>query len=205
MNFLYKIYFNDKLPGLVFFLIIFGLGVIFGAIAVRSMNFSAKENLFSFFTNFLRGFESLHYVQPDLLRELMVFNFSKLALIWLFGISVVLMPLIPVFLFFKGFALGFSTGFLVSYFNLKGFVISLLTIFPQNILIVPVFLAAAVNSTAISLKIIGHFRGKRGFSMMNLLDYTLGMILLAMILMVGILIEVYISPSLFTRILEFFS
>jgi len=202
MTYLYRIYLKDKMPVAVFMVVIFVIGIISGSVAVSSMNQEINQNLFNYFTNFMQSFDSVEYEQAVFLNDVMKLNLFNLFIIWIFGISVILMPVIPVLIFLKGFVIGFSTAFLISNFSYRGIIISLFVILPQNLLIAPVYVLAGIGGISFSFKIINFYRGYTRLNFNDVFDYTFIMFLLGIILAIGVLIEVYISPNLFKLILN---
>src|SRR5690554_4080152 len=105
-------YIQDRLPVFIFITIIFILGIAFGAIAVKTVEYDLQQDVFSYFNSFLEGFNEIEYKQGSLIADSIKFNLLNIFIIWSFGLSMILMPLIVVLIFFKGFVLGFTVGFL---------------------------------------------------------------------------------------------
>lgn len=194
---------KDRLPILTFVLIIFILGVSFGAIAVKTVDYSVKENVFKYFNNFMQGYRQIDYSRSSLIAESVRFNILNIFIIWSFGLSMILMPLITVLVFFKGFVLGFTVGFLVSEYSFKGIFIALAAVFPQNLIIIPIYIISSVMSIYISIKIFNYYRGRKNLKFEELLVYSLEMGILACILLLASLIETYLSPLLLNFLLRF--
>lgn len=204
MNFIYNVFVKNKIPLLVFITLIFVFGIGFGSIAVKTVDYSIKQDLFKYFNDFVRGFEQVDYQQSTFVNESIKFNLLNILVIWVFGFSVVLMPLIPVLVFFKGFVLGFTIGFLVSEYNIKGIIISIVTIFPQNIFIFPVYILAGLIAISFTFHVIRYYRGRERYFLQDFIDYSLRMLVLAVVLLGGTLVETYISPRLFAWIIKYF-
>ncbi|MFW6270221.1 MAG: stage II sporulation protein M [Bacillota bacterium] len=200
----FRIYLENRFPLLVFVCLILILGIGFGAYAVRSVNYSVQQELFNYFNNFLDDFQEMDYEKIDLLSESIKFNLLNIFIMWLLGLSVIIIPLVPILIFIKGFVLGFTTGFLISQFSLKGILIAIITVFPQNIIVIPCFILGGLTATGFSIKIINYFRNKIRLNFIDFFNYTSKMILLAVIVLSGSLIETYISPVLFKFMLRFF-
>ncbi len=196
---------RDRLPLFTFVVIIFILGIIFGSVAVKTVDYDVKQSLFSYFNDFMNSLNDLEYDHHSLVSESIRFNLFNIAIIWAFGISVFLMPFITLLIFFKGFVLGFTVGFLVSEYGYKGIIIALTAIFPQNILIIPAYILAGVMGIYLSLRIIKYYRGIERLNFQHFLKYSFDMAVLAFILFGGSVMETYISPYLFKFVLRFIS
>ncbi len=95
-----------------FVLILFAVGVIFGAIAVKALTFSQKQELLSFLQQFFSSGIAVPS-GPAVFVQTLTANFQLAALLWLLGVIVFGLPLVIIIVFFQGFVLGFSVGFLV--------------------------------------------------------------------------------------------
>jgi stage II sporulation protein M len=196
-------YFRERLPIFTFVIVIFILGISFGAIAVKTLDYTSRQSIFSYFNDFIKGYEEIEYSGKSLISESIKFNIINILIIWVFGISVILMPLITVLLFFKGFVLGFTVGFLVNEFGFKGIIIALVTVFPQNIIIIPVYLLATVTAVYFSLRLIKYYRGRERLRGEDLGTYTMEMAVFGIALLGGSIVETFISPFLFRVLLRF--
>ncbi|MFP4015747.1 MAG: stage II sporulation protein M [Halanaerobiales bacterium] len=194
---------HDRLPLLTFVIIIFVLGISFGAIAVKTVDYSIKENVFTYFNNFMQGYNEIEYNQGSIVGESIKFNLISIVIIWAFGLSMVLMPLLTVLIFFKGFVLGFTVGFLVSEYSFKGILIAMAAVFPQNVIIIPIYILSCVMAISISVKIFKYYRGHVRISFEDLILYSLEMGILAFALLAASLVETYISPFLLRILLRF--
>src|SRR5690606_2196452 len=196
-------YIQERLPAFTFVTIIFILGISFGAIAVKTVDYGLRQDLFFYFNSFLEGFTDIEYEQKSLLIDSIKFNLFNIFVIWSFGLSMILMPLIIVLLFFKGFLLGFTVGFLVSEYSFKGILMSLAAIFPQNMVIIPFYLVSSVMAIYLSINIYRYYRGRNKMELEDLVVYTLEMAILAVILLLASLLETYLSPFLLRVLIAF--
>ena len=201
LEFISKIYLWDKTSVATFLLIIFLLGILFGILAVGQLEVSSRQNLFTTITGFMQGFSGLDYDRTVLMNEMTGIYYSSLLLLWILGISVLGIPLIFILIFIQGFAFGFTIAFMIMYFDLQGFFLIMFAILPQNLISIPVYLLAAVTASTFGWRIINFIRGQASLSPAIFLDYTLKMVLLAFFLFFSILIEVFVSPFVFERIL----
>ncbi len=139
----------------IFHSVLFLMGVIFGAIVVNSLSFTQKEDLFYFLNEFFVQFKQGELVRAgEVFWHTFSYNGKFIGLMWLLGISMIGLPLILVLLFLKGMVIGFTIGFLVLQMGWKGFLLSLAAVLPQNIIIIPTFIAVAVMAVAFSLLMI---------------------------------------------------
>lgn len=183
----------------LFVIVLFLMGVIFGAIVVNSLSFNQKEDLFYYLSQFF-GQVSTGKVAAsnDILLQSFFHNSKFVGLMWILGISIIGLPVILVLLFIKGMVVGFTVGFLVNQMQWDGFLLSFVSILPQNLIIIPIFIFGATLSVAFSLKMIRkQFMKKLGQPIFPLLGrYALAFLGALFLLVAAASIEAYVSPAL---------
>ncbi|GAB3791590.1 stage II sporulation protein M [Virgibacillus kimchii] len=139
----------------LFMTILFLTGIIFGAILVNSMNFVQKQDLFFYLEQFFGQITENETIESHaILKESFLFHIKYLILIFILGMSVIGLPFVWVLLFIKGLVVGFSVGFLVNQLGLNGLLIASVSIAPQNLLIIPIYITAGSLSMIFSLKLL---------------------------------------------------
>jgi len=139
----------------IFMTILFLTGIIFGAILVNSMNFVQKQDLFFYLEQFFgRIADNQTIANHSILKDSFLFHIKYLVLIFILGLSVIGLPFVWILLFIKGLVVGFSVGFLVNQLGLNGLLIASVSIAPQNILIIPIYITAGSLSMIFSLKLL---------------------------------------------------
>jgi len=175
------------------------MGVIFGAIVVNSLSFSQKEDLFYYLSQFFgQVSDDKVAASNDLLWQSFMHNSKFIGLMWILGISIIGLPVILIILFIKGLVVGFTVGFLVNQMSWDGFILSFVSILPQNLIIIPVFVFGATLSVAFSLKMIRRqFMKKLSQPILPLFGrYGLALVGALLLLVAAASIEAYISPML---------
>ncbi len=69
----------------------------------------------------------------------------------LLALSMIGLPIIWIMVFMKGFVVGFSVGFMVSQLGGQGLLLSAISIAPQNLLIIPIYIIAGSVSMIFSI------------------------------------------------------
>ncbi|UOQ42639.1 stage II sporulation protein M [Halobacillus salinarum] len=189
----------------VFIFVLFIMGMVFGAVIVNSMNFVQKEDLFFYLKKFFENTIDVDGVtKATLWKETMLYHIKYMLLLFLLGISVVGMPIITVLLFIKGLVVGFSVGFLVNQMGWYGLLVSSAAIAPQNLLIIPVYLAAGALALMFSLTLCRQLFIRRVHQ--PILQAFARYSMLFLVLMTGLVIastvEVFLSNSFLEMILK---
>src|SRR5699024_10916102 len=104
--------------------------------------------------------DDLAFENGDILKRSFSTHVQYLFFFFLFGLTIIGIPFIWLFLFMKGLFIGFSVGFTVNQLGWHGLFISVVSIAPQNIIIVPVYLIAATIAMIVSIRFIQQIIGK---------------------------------------------
>lgn len=189
----------------LFVIVLFLMGVIFGAVVVNSLSFNQKEDLYYYLSQFFGQVSTGKMVTSnDLFMQSLFHNSKFIGLMGLLGISIIGLPIILIFLFMKGMVVGFTVGFLVNQMGWNGFLLSFVSVLPQNFIIIPIFIVTATLSVSISLKMIRRqFMKKMTEPILPMLGkYVVCFIVAGMFLAVAAGIEAYLSPSLMKAVLH---
>nr|WP_295971718.1 stage II sporulation protein M [uncultured Bacillus sp.] len=189
----------------LFVIVLFLMGVIFGAVVVNSLSFSQKEDLYYYLTQFFGQVSNEKIATSnDLFKQSFLHNSKFIGLMGLLGISVIGLPLILIFLFMKGMVVGFTVGFLVNQMGWSGFLLSFVSVLPQNFIIIPVFIFTTALAVNISLKMVRRqFMKKISEPILPLLGKYIMSLCAALLLLVGAAaIEAYLSPSLMKSVID---
>lgn len=140
----------------VFMIILFLTGVIFGAVIVNSMNFNQKQDIFFYLERYISQIIAGEQIgNQAILINSSLYHMKYLLLLFLLGLTVIGLPLVWILIFIKGLVVGFSVGFIVNQFGVKGLLLASLSIAPQNLLIIPIYIIAGSLSMIFSLILIG--------------------------------------------------
>ncbi|MFQ3542902.1 stage II sporulation protein M [Halobacillus rhizosphaerae] len=189
----------------VFIFILFIMGMVFGAVIVNSMNFVQKQDLFFYLKKFFENVMDVDgMTKATLWKDTMLYHIKYMLLLFLLGISIVGMPIITVLLFIKGLVVGFSVGFLVNQMGWYGLLLSSAAIAPQNLLIIPVYLAGGALALMFSLTLCKQLFIKRVHQpiLQVFARYSTLFLGLLIILLAASTIEVFFSDPILEVILK---
>lgn len=183
----------------IFVTALFMVGIVFGGIVVNSLPYGTKIDLFHYMQQFFGELSRGQIADPQLMfRESLANDLQYVGLIWLLGLSVIGLPVIFVLIFIKGLVLGFTVGFLVSQMGVNGFLAALVSIFPQNMLLIPANLFISVIAVVCSLKVFRQLliRTRREPLLPQLFGYMLLLVPVFLLVLAASGYEAYMSPSL---------
>lgn len=197
-------HFRENSSVYIFVIVLFLMGVIFGAVIVNSLSFSQKEDLFYYLSQFfIQMSDGKEATANDLFFQSLLHNSKFIGLMWLLGISIIGLPVILVLLFLKGMVVGFTVGFLVNQMSWKGFLLSFVSVLPQNFIIVPIFIMMAVITITFSIQMVRRqFMKKISTPILPLLSsYFVALMLALVCLSAAAAVEAYLSPPLMKAVI----
>ncbi|HQA50182.1 MAG TPA: stage II sporulation protein M [Syntrophomonadaceae bacterium] len=190
---------NNRWQYLVISLVFFiGLGM--GTQKVAGLEGGVRDYLGEMIDNYLQeGQEAPIYGVSIFLAAAATQGKTVLA-IWFLGLTIIGVPLILAVVFLRGYALGFTIGFLVHQKGGAGIIMSILSILPQNIVYIPFLIIWSVIAVNFSAYLVG--RNPGGVSLGKaLVNYSLLLAVFLAMFMTGAFIEAYLSPWFLSLIL----
>lgn len=188
----------------MFILVLFVMGVICGSVIVNSLSFTQKEDLLYYLSRFFGQVKDGSIASSyQMFLESLKHNIQYISLIWILGISIIGFPLILLLLFLKGTVIGFSVGFLVNAMGWEGFRVALVSVLPQNIILVPVMIFITVLSLVLSTNIIRRVFLKQVRQPLKpiLVKYVVALLIAIVFISGAGAIEAYVSPTLMKQVM----
>lgn len=189
----------------VFMIVLLLTGVIFGAIIVNSMSFVQKQDLFFHLERYFalaNGDETI--ASKDILKRSFFFHMKYLLLLFILGMTIIGLPVVWVLIFVKGLVIGFSVGFIVNQLGVKGLMLATLSIAPQNIIIIPIYIIAASLAMIFSLSLLYKLFGRTFNQSIGrpFVQYSLIFILLHVGALGSSLIETFVANEALKAVLK---
>lgn len=196
---------KDNMTIYIFMTTLFLTGIIFGALTVNSMSFIQKQDLFFHLDQYfvqLNGDETI--ASKDILKRSFFFHFKYLSLLFILGLTIIGLPVVWVLIFIKGLVIGFSVGFIVNQLGSKGLLLATLSIAPQNMIIIPVYIVAGCLSMIFSLTLLYKLFGRSVTHSIGrpFIQYTFIFIILIICAFGSSIIETFISNEAFKAVLK---
>lgn len=180
----------------------FAIGIAAGAFTVKTLNSADKQDMVIYLNRFFQVINSENVQRSSVLFQSIKNNFQTVFFIWILSITIIGVPGTLLITSFKGFIVGFAVSFLINGFGLKGFILTLIAVLPQNILYIPCLLIISAVSLNFSIQL---FRKKvnrklSNYTGENIFSYTYTVLLFFAVMCIGSLIEAYISPLILKSI-----
>ena len=190
-------YLKTNIVAYFFMILIFVIGVVVGALAVKTLPDEQKTELISylriFFTGLTQGTENTMF-GSHVLSSVMFNNTKTIVLMWILGFTIVGIPFVLFILFTRGFIIGFTVGFLVNEYVMSGLLFALASVLPHNFFAIPAILVTSVSATKFSLMLVRHRKQGTINLWYEAAGYSLLCALMLGVMLLAALLEVYISP-----------
>lgn len=178
-----------------FIILIFVIGIVIGAMAVKTLPEDQKMELVNYLKAFFQGLiKGQDLGDSSMLWTVMFSSIKTVGLMWLLGFTIVGIPFVLFIVFIRGFVIGFTVGFLVNEYVMRGIVFALAAVLPHNFFAIPAVIVTGVTATSFSLMLVRHrTRGKTNL-LYRSVGYSIICFSMLLIMLIGALVEVYISP-----------
>jgi len=198
-------YLRANIVAYFFITLIILVGVVVGALAVKTLPDDQKTELVSYLRIFLQGLNSgtaAATADSGTFFGVLANNAKAVLLMWALGFTIIGLPLVLFIVFIRGFVIGFTVGFLVNEYVVKGLAFALVAVLPQNFLAVPAVIGTAVAAVSFSLLLARkELRAKTNLAYAAF-GYTLWCIIMLTLMGMATLVEVYISPVLMKLVVD---
>ena len=197
-----KIKINKKI--FLFLFVLMLMGIIAGSIFTTILNSSDKELVINHLNEFIDNINNNKLDYLFALKNNLITNISYVILIWLLGISVIGLPIIIIMFFTKCFILGFSVGAVLTTFKLKGILISLVYVFPGQVISLLFLLLLMMYSMSFTFKMIYAILKKKSIDFKLIMNkyFKILLIVLGVIILMS-LYDTYLMPRLIKLLIPF--
>lgn len=169
--------------------IFFLIGIISGSILINRL--SAQQN-YKLVSKFNWIFDYRVNTKPlDVFKITLFSNLKFMLIIWLTGLTSLGIVIIPFIISFRGGVIGFTVGYLIKEYGIKGFIFSLSGLLPHYLIILPGILSVGALglSFAINSKKIKLGNPLIKVNQKKIIDYSILFLFLLLFITLGCIIE----------------
>ncbi|MBT9136108.1 MAG: Stage II sporulation protein M [Firmicutes bacterium] len=194
-NSVWLLHWRERWLAFLLVAIMFIIGIVSGAITITAVTVPQRQDLVRYINTY---FESIMVgtLVPATWQSVVWGNFQVVTILWLCGLLVFGAPGILLLLFLRGFVIGFSVGFLVEEFGIRGFLFALSSIIPHSLLAVPAMVGLGASGIAFSFAVIFGVNQRtvqrRGGA--SVAKFSLSTVPYIILMVLAGLIEVFITP-----------
>lgn len=189
--------FKDQTILYIFVGVLFLVGVLFGALMVNALSLEQQQDMARYLNHFFINVQDGGgLTDSSSFWNIAAVHLKWIGLIWILGLSVIGLPGILILDFLKGVLIGFTVGYLVGQYSWKGLLFALVSVAPQNVLVIPVLMMCSVAAITFSLYIIrDRLIMNRGSSMTRpFISYALLTFSMALLTLGVASFETWITP-----------
>lgn len=182
----------------LFSLILVILGIITGSLFIVILNSADKNLIIEYISEYIENIDNM-----DILQNTLITNIIIITTLIIVGFSCFLFPINILILFYKSFIIGFSLSSFILTYKMKGFLLSIIYIFPHLIINILIFCLLTAFTLKISIGMINSIIKKKNINMRLYFNkYFSIMILSIFIIIITSLYESYVVPYLINLIFK---
>lgn len=185
-------------------LFVFILGISLGTLAVNNIDEVSRSDAKTYIEGFLDLTSRNELQSAYILKQSIKFNLYFTLVLFFSGLVYLGILFIPILIAFRGFCIGFTIAFLTENLGRNGFLLSLGSVLPQNLIYLPVIIVMGVIGINYSLWTLRNKYFKKFGAQNNLFaTYAFSTFVLFILLIAGCIIESYITSIIIRAITSY--
>lgn len=177
-------------------MVIFGLGILLGSLGVNTLSEEQTIELQRYLQSFLARAAEIDVDRIQMVKGALYDNLLVGLVMYILGLTIICLPLVLALIFFRGFVLGFTVGFLTAHPDWREFIVILVSMLPQNILFIPALIIGGTASLSFSILLVKRFNNSHIRIGPQFIGYSLIMAGCMVAFALAALAEGYVSPEL---------
>lgn len=170
------------------------IGTTTGAFTVNNITDIQREQIREYISKFYQIAKTIELSPVQIFKQSLSNNFVTVFLLWILGATIIGIPFIFLIVGMRGFTLGFSIGVLIKEMQMKGVLLTLLGVLPQNIFILLGILFTSVTAINFSVYLLKNKKFYFEELASQFISYTFAIYAGFLFIMLGCLIESYLTP-----------
>ena len=197
-------HFYDNLGLYLVTILFLATGMIVGLYCVKYMQDIDRNSLVGYITSIGASPNKEIMASKDIFFNAVKNNLPFIIGLWILGLTFIGAPIILLINLYKGFSLGFTFSFFIYGLKQRGILLSVLGVLPQNIIYIPCIVFLSVIALQYSIIGIKEKFSKKYIpnSQDNVRNYSAIYIMITGIMVIGFLIETFLTPNLIMLVLK---
>jgi len=131
--------------------LIFTIGFIVGSVNSAFLGQGIKEESANYILNFVEFLKTKNIDDNLLFREVIISNLKPVLYIWIFGLIIIGIPAVFVYIGLYGYSMGFTITSVISSLGVgRGSAFLITSLIPQQIVFIPIIFFMALNAIIFS-------------------------------------------------------
>ena len=187
---------NNHIKQYIFVILLFVIGLIIGILLIKNSSYEVQNEISTYMNEFKESLKNGSNVDKNkLFINSLKNNFKTAIIMWFMGGAVIGIPIVLGIIVFKGIGIGYTISSLLGVFGTQnGIIMTFLSIFLQNLILIPAILALGVSGLDL-YKVITKNRHRENIKM-EILRHTIFSGIMFLFILVSSVIESYISSGL---------
>lgn len=172
-------------------------GIMTGIIFSSVLSATDKTLITNYLNSFFNNINTNNFNYNDALIGTLLNNFLFVIIMWLFGISIIGIPIIVFMFFAKSFISGFIVSAFISNYSWKGVLYAFLYTFPHQLLSLLIYLILSMYALKIAFKMINSILKKESINFGKLMRFYVKVLIISLVsITLTTLYEIYAVPYL---------
>lgn len=193
---------NKRLNFFIFGIIL--LGIISGAIFLTIVNETDKNIIFEKISLVINNINSNTFKNGLALKNSLIINFSFIIIMFIMGLSLIGIIVNVFLVYIRSFVLGFTISSIIYVYKIKGILLSLIYIFPSQLLNIFTTLLLGVYTLVVSKYLINLIINKKENRKHPYNKYLSIFIIISIISILSSLLESFLVPCLIKVFIKLF-
>jgi stage II sporulation protein M len=182
-------------------LFVFILGISLGALTVNTIDDVSENDARQYIEGFLDLTSQNDLQATYILKQSIKYNLYFAMILFFSSLVYLGIVIIPALIAFRGFCIGFSVAFLTGNFGGNGFLLSIGSILPQNIIYIPIIMVMGVSGLNYSLWAFrNRYLKKYPGNSKLFAPYAFSTLTLFILLISGCIVESYVTSIIIKAI-----
>ena len=185
-------------------IVVFLIGIVLGVVVINNSSAEQITQINDYINNFISDLKEYGDIdKTTLLAETFFNNLYLILALWFVGSTVIGIPIVYGMIAYKGFCLSYTiSSSIITLGTWNGTVFSLASMFLQNIIYIPCMMALAVSGIKLYKSILKDKR--RENIKFEIIRHIMFSALIGSIMLLGTLVETYISTNLIISFINIF-
>ena len=182
------------------------IGIFLGSMTAVVMKEANAEILHQYIDQFFSAYSLQSVAKSEVFKLSLTGNIKTALIIWVSSFSVFLIPVSIVHMSSKGFSIGFSIAFLIKQFGFRGLLFGVISILPNNLILLP----AVIIYTVFSINFALELRRQKQWSGPNKMKRQMyfgslsALLIFTLVIVLCSLLEGFILPTLIRPLCSLF-
>lgn len=188
----------------VFLIGLLVIGVISGSLFLVILSKTDQKIVSEYLSDFIVLIQTNKFNGLTTMFSSVSFNYIYAFIIWIFGISIIGLPVVIFMFFGKTFTLGFTISTIIKKYGIKGCFLTLGYVFPHYIINIFVFSILTLYSATLSIKMIKSIIARKSVDFKYIMKkYSYVLIVSLGILLLSGIYESFVMPKILKMILKY--